>query len=137
MTTAHTPGPWSVHGDHKTLIGCDDRKMMLAEVLWEHVCTEWGRPISEAQANARLIASAPELLAALGDLYEMAVCVIGNRDNGPDFDRALDSLDRIAEQAEAVLAKATGEERCADCGEQRELSDSGICRRCAQIHANS
>lgn len=69
MTTAtkttHTPGPWTVHGDNKTLIGCDDRKMMLAEVLWEHVCTEWGRPIEEAQANARLIAAAPDLLAAL------------------------------------------------------------------------
>lgn len=61
----HTPGPWSVHGDHKTMIGCDDRKMMLAEVLYEHVCTEWGRPIVEAQANARLIAAAPELLVAL------------------------------------------------------------------------
>jgi hypothetical protein len=60
----HTPGPWTVHGDNRTLIGCDDRKMMLAEVLWEHVVTEWGRPIAESQANAKLIAAAPDLLAA-------------------------------------------------------------------------
>ena len=65
---SHTPGPWSVHGDNRPLIGCDDRKMMLAEVLWEHVCTEWGRPIAEAQANARLMASAPYLLQALKEL---------------------------------------------------------------------
>lgn len=61
---SHVPGPWTVHGDNHTLIGCDDRKMMLAEVLWEHVVTEWGRPLAEAQANARLIAAAPELLEA-------------------------------------------------------------------------
>ena len=33
------------------------------------------------------------------------LCVVGNRDNGGDFDRALNNLERFAESAMAVLAK--------------------------------
>ena len=106
-----TPGPWTVHGDNKTLIGCDDRKMMLAEVLWEHVCTEWGRPIEEAQANARLIAAAPQLLAALENLlayangYSEKLRRIGHgaEELGPDADSA-----SVAGMARAAILAAKG-----------------------------
>jgi hypothetical protein len=60
----HTPGPWTVEGDDKTMIGADDGKMMLARAEYQHVVPAWCRSKVEAQANARLLASAPDLLAA-------------------------------------------------------------------------
>lgn len=65
---SHTPGPWSVNGDHKILVGADDGKMMLAEALHSHIMQKWCRPLATAQANARLIAAAPDLLDALENL---------------------------------------------------------------------
>ena len=62
----HSRGPWSIHGDNKTLIGNNSGKMMLAEVFHTHVThREWCRPLSEAQANARLMAAAPDMLACI------------------------------------------------------------------------
>lgn len=92
----HTPGPWAVHGDIGTLIGSDDRKMMLAEVLYKHVVTEWGRPLDEAQANARLIAAAPDLLAVV----ESAANWFGELGNDDGAQGLLDDL-------RAAIAKAT------------------------------
>ena len=65
MTTKHTPAPWTVEGDNHTLIGGPDGKMMLAEAKHEHIVPRWCRTLKEAQANARLIAAAPELAEAL------------------------------------------------------------------------
>lgn len=100
----HSPGPWTVHGDNHTLIGCDDQKMMLAEVLWQHVCTEWGRSLETAQANTRLMAAAPELLQALkamipaNEAARRAMLKIG-------------MTDRMIDNARAAVAKAQGEQR--------------------------
>ncbi len=102
----HTPGPWTTGG-------------VVTRV--EHWPKGWSDPIcvadchakqapeskSERVANARLIAAAPELLQSLDDLQEMAVSAIGNRDNGSDFDRAMESLDRVAKEARIAIAKAT------------------------------
>ena len=75
MTTQHTPGPWTFEGDHTHrsfnirqlghLIGTSDQA--------KHICTINNRPPHVlanrdpgiAEANARLIAAAPELLAVL------------------------------------------------------------------------
>lgn len=63
MTNAkHTPGPWRVQ---KTL-GCKD---ITSDERDEYgnkslICTTAGREEREDRANARLIAAAPELLAA-------------------------------------------------------------------------
>jgi hypothetical protein len=60
----HSPGPWSIHGDRETLIGDNSGKMMLATALYMHSThPEWNRPLEQAQANARLISSAPDMLA--------------------------------------------------------------------------
>lgn len=76
MSAAHTPGPWSIregYGLLKTEVGPSDRA----------VATVWTKrmpngkedqkdPVawSEGEANARLIAAAPELLAALSECGE-------------------------------------------------------------------
>jgi hypothetical protein len=62
----HSPGPWSIHGDRETLIGDNSGKMMLATALYMHSThPEWDRPLEQAQANARLIAAAPDMLKVL------------------------------------------------------------------------
>ena len=79
MTTQHTPGPWTYESDHTHrqfnirmlghLIGTRDEAKHICTVnnLPTHVLAN--RDPNTAEANARLIAAAPDLLAAL----EMAV----------------------------------------------------------------
>jgi len=60
--TAHTPGPWEVaYLDH------NGQRVVRAEHI--EVCTCWHHSVGsiekEMEANARLIAAAPEILAAL------------------------------------------------------------------------
>lgn len=81
MSTKHTPGPWQyISTKHRTII-----------------CAESGDRVAECESltasDARLIAAAPELLAAL----EKALRYGGLF---PD----------LAEEARAAIAKATGEQ---------------------------
>lgn len=81
----HTPGPWVVGGPYPgTSVcvvvdgGCGGEYP--EPPVWEPICildqrTE-GEPNQQAQANARLIAAAPELLAALKGL-ETAMVQLG------------------------------------------------------------
>ena len=89
MNVKHTPGPW--HVELKTHI-LDANRTLIANVCDRYDGTN-NNFLSSAEANARLISEAPELLACLldvldadGDLYAM------------DFDRY-----------RAAIAKATGE----------------------------
>lgn len=56
MKTSHTPGPWSIQGDK---IINEETIQYIADIRRD------GEDDPEAQANARLIAAAPELLEAL------------------------------------------------------------------------
>lgn len=93
--SGHTPGPWVIgrsgHG-----------RPYQVETAGGLCITKWGgisRPASaEGEANARLIAAAPELLAALDDLL-IAYCDPGNQ--GSDHDEKV-------EAARAAIAKARG-----------------------------
>lgn len=96
MTTKHTPGPWA--RDTGSGFGCDVR----AE-NGRKVAATWGinngdpnRPAyrAECDANARLIAAAPELLAAL----EMALVYVDGEGTPEQY-----------EQVVAAIAKAKGE----------------------------
>ena len=103
--SAHTPGPWRITDRYGVLtyqVGIDGRT----------VCTVWPRqqghrpsgvdtePWPEGEANARLIAAAPDLLESLRELAELAVMQFGAPPAGADgpLPRAL-----------AVIAKADGE----------------------------
>lgn len=55
MTTKHTPGPWYEKGT-TVFMDIGDRAYEIA------MCADWSE---ETSANARLIAAAPDLLAAL------------------------------------------------------------------------
>lgn len=94
---AHTPGPWKVADDKWTLaarpwsgaiaVVADDGSEAPPILFWS---TRGGDEV----ANARLIAAAPELLAALTVVLD-------------EFDRGV-SLSTTRAKAQAAIAKATG-----------------------------
>ena len=63
MTAKHTPGPWSYVG--KSRIRSGNPRQPIATAFGS------GRTHDERAANARLIAAAPDLLAALQAVDEM------------------------------------------------------------------
>jgi len=92
----HTPAPWHVEGRGLIIGGPDGVWIATAKQTIDG---------PEREANARLIAAAPELLAALGDMR----LYFGNPKreewlNDAAFGEAL----RVDERARAAIAKATG-----------------------------
>ena len=88
MNTKHTPGPWTVrehnYGDVR---GCHG--VFAAGVTHPLVISVYGDSIENSDANARLIAAAPDLLAALIQIRDM--------DYVPQF------AERVAEIARAAI----------------------------------
>lgn len=96
-TTAHTPGPWYVDK-------VDDRCAFNVfphggtSALVQVAGPDGAHPYAlAAQANARLIASAPQLLTTLQRLLGAIDRLPGNN-----------PLDGLADEARAAIAKATG-----------------------------
>jgi hypothetical protein len=93
MTVNHTPGPWKAEkenahtGQVATCHGDGDG-------WWEIWSPNWGDGIN-AEANARLIAAAPELL-------EVLECIL-------DISEDIIPLGSCGEKARAAIAKAKGE----------------------------
>lgn len=88
MSTKHTPGPW--HVGEKTGMAVFSDEQLLAD------CTcAYGMAYTEAKANARLIAAAPDLLSALNAII-----------NHPAHEDPLSGRKVIA--ARAAIARATG-----------------------------
>lgn len=91
MSPSHTPGPWRVinaapRADHTT-------SYLLSGHEWDN-----------AQANARLIAAAPDLLAALDSILS-----VSDHDGyGARTDAQIPMLRAALAQARAAIAKAKG-----------------------------
>ena len=101
----HTEGPWTIQystNDYEgNLIYANQRPIASA------ITEEQSEVTPEDEANARLIASAPELLAALKALLESIENVnFGVHD---DDGQTYDAIPWA--QAEAAIAKAKGRER--------------------------
>lgn len=92
MSATHTPGPWSTIGQHEVAV-CAKLDGFVAPIC-SAVEVGGRRTHDEAKANARLIAAAPELLAALQLLY----------DTGADSTM----FDWARSQARAAINKALG-----------------------------
>jgi hypothetical protein len=100
MSAQHTPGPWTADwnsGSHGYTIAGDHIAIGTAFSL---LGKRYGT--GEASANARLIAAAPELLAALG-LLETASRRVAEGHEMPDA-----YLRKMCERARAAIAKAEG-----------------------------
>lgn len=101
---AHTPGPWHVGGPCKEWVN-DSRNMNICRVNATVSVTPLGKTVGDGDAsrnaNAHLIAAAPELLEACKTWAEMW------RNNYPDPD----DFERTAwqfRQIEEAVAKAEG-----------------------------
>lgn len=99
-----TPGPWFFAGKHND---CECRYVCTDKVnlSFNEVCTLYGSEGDEQQANANLIAAAPDLLEALQAIYA-------------DYKQLADSGDAVfwkleetivGRQALTAIAKALGE----------------------------
>lgn len=98
METKHTPGPWEFTDN--ALVGpkIDDKPIWLRPVILRS-------EVGVSDANARLIAAAPELLEALRGMMDayMDLC----DENEPNY-RSYEFRQSKWEAARAAIAKATG-----------------------------
>ena len=100
MTTQHTTGPWRLSSGDETEIFSGAKPVARA-----HCGGLTSVKLPEAEANARLIAAAPELLAALQDLTITARTFR----NVPKENQDWTSYDDMAlDNAFAIIARATG-----------------------------
>ena len=89
MQTTHTPAPWTLAAGHST-------RVLLINDARGHAVGEYVD--TRNPADARLIAAAPELLAALNDLLPIAArSVQGTTDGEP-----------LLARARAAITRATG-----------------------------
>lgn len=106
MNTKHTPGPWSIDQNDLALrgqfldINTDYAGVLVASV----VDLDYDRP--ECEANARLIAAAPELLESLQEILDASDAEL--KGQGSDHDPECPFCSK-ADKARAVIAKATGQ----------------------------
>lgn len=91
----HTPGPWVHHPEDNIISHGDGRLLIEWQGRSKHVSAE------ERDANARLIAAAPELLEAL-QLLEAEMVLSGNA-GSEDY-----GWKPAIEKTRAAIAKATG-----------------------------
>lgn len=96
MKTTHTPGPWRVDSRFDAVFIIRDNKL-------QHVADFGKCDLPETFSNMRLIASAPELLAAL----ENAANVLAGIATGDLKTIGKDSPALV--QARSAIAKARGE----------------------------
>jgi hypothetical protein len=91
---SHTPGPWKIerHYDPGYKNISAQKHTALAQVVW---CMEDEDRSPECEANAHLIAAAPELLDALENLLKVHEGEGGTQHHAGDM-------------ARAAIAKATG-----------------------------
>ena len=103
MTNAkHTPGPWAVDENDHQWITADCDGLIVAEIPYgEGEETDRHHEINDA--NARLIAAAPELLEALRDMVR-----INQNKEGYFRGHSHAESGSVYEQARAAIAKAEG-----------------------------
>lgn len=102
----HTPGPWSCAPiwrgpETKVHAEFEGRRVALAEVFTMHEA-------GEKEANARLIAAAPDLLRALIDLGDWLAYGMSKADGAEPTAEDHAACERVSAQARAAVDKATG-----------------------------
>jgi len=98
MDAKYTPGPWTWAEDYRGLYGLEPNNPVLEYYAYEGLWFDGSTPNQEA--NARLIAAAPDLLEALRDMVAVATA-----DN---WDRMSTGRQIVLESARAAIAKAEG-----------------------------
>lgn len=108
MSDKHTPGPWmlteSDRFDKEMVITTQHRLDESIGCICEMDVYFTGQIGIEQEANARLIAAAPDLLEAAQRFVE----VMDESFDHPDTASEIDKLNKVADAARAAIAKATG-----------------------------
>lgn len=99
MNAKHTPGPWEVAGRDVFAVFNKDGRRQYVDIA---DCI----PVGAGIDNARLIAAAPELLAALQAIAQSAATIAAL-----DSCREVEVLRGIAGVCRAAIAKATGADK--------------------------
>ena len=97
METKHTPGPWNLDKRQEKLMGANGQSI----VVWNSGLS-FGNRTEEAEANARLIASAPELLAACSRAFNLI------KESGFSSGLIEEEFDGTLNQLDAAIAKVEG-----------------------------
>jgi len=101
MPTQHTPGPWKVA---EAFINNQPNRLFVSEGKWGGKnIADLGEADEANNANARLIAAAPELLAALQSLIQY----LPEEDIYYEDASSYRQIQRAVERAEAAIARAT------------------------------
>ena len=101
---SHTPGPWRVARnwrDKLAIVGPTNDRVSTAS---DRICNLPHRKNGEGEANADLIAAAPELLEALEAVLTVEIPIVTMQE---DWHR----IKPIVEKARAVIAKAKGSDK--------------------------
>lgn len=101
MTTQHTPGPWNVTGLY---VRERDGGLVASIIdLWHDQKT----PKAEKNANAQLIAAAPELLAALQAAVNLLSWGEAFNSDLPDATTSEKNAAKKVDEFKAIIARAT------------------------------
>ncbi len=101
--TKYTPGPWKIGGSNKRSIFTNDKDCLM-------IATTEFALVKEKEANARLIATAPELLEACKLMYKAWEQLLPNLKNGVVQDYGL-VLTKAPLACKEAIAKAEKEEK--------------------------
>lgn len=106
----HTPGPWVVCARYVVTPDQDTTICEIPEYLADYTETD--------EANARLIAAAPDMLEALDDaqhwLGQAWACIEHIKESAPPYEKKaaiemLKEISRVGETVRKAIAKAGGE----------------------------
>lgn len=98
MQTKYTPGPWEWGLDYYGLYSADGSDV-LSYGNYEGMWLSYGQ---SREANARLIAAAPEMVESLRELRDYVSCIPESAAGGDDVAIAL------TRKADALLARING-----------------------------
>ncbi len=105
VVSAHTPGPWTTHREHvvgpRRSPSFHDSRQPIPVCQMKRTCT----PAPMVDANAHLIAAAPDLLEALRRTTEL---LEWHRERAATSLGAREELDEAVSDASAAIAKAEG-----------------------------
>jgi hypothetical protein len=93
-TTQHTPGPWRAEGWNNLVVNSYTGDTIIIQPGG----SEYAK-LEELQANARLIAAAPELLEALKGMMEWARRVKGSNP-GPEVFEASNAIAKATQEVQ-------------------------------------
>lgn len=122
--TAHTPGPWFVQPGYLTVYSLSDGDVGLTCALAKPLTDQPG--LKAAEANARLIAAAPDLLKALRSIVDVGDRFTGDQDEDSDLGcgrRSCSNGHRQGHRGTVVTARNTPTHRmCPVCGGAGEIT---------------